>query len=140
MCLVLKYVERTKSGSFQYRRRVPKKVSPVITKREFKEKLGDTNREALAAYPRFHALVEREIAEAKLRLARAEAAGQPGASEREAYDEAMRRRADMIAVGMAERDLALAADSLADSYPQDECEPVGVSSWSATATQRRPRA
>jgi hypothetical protein len=64
MGLVLKHVERTKSGSWQYRRRVPKEVSEVIAKREFKRKLGESEREALAAYPRYHAEVEREIAEA----------------------------------------------------------------------------
>ena len=64
MRLVLKHVERTKAGSWQYRRRVPKEVSTIITKREFKRKLGDSEREALAAYPRYHAEVEKEIAEA----------------------------------------------------------------------------
>lgn len=126
MGLVLKHVERTKSGSFQYRRRVPRDVSVVITKREFKRKLGDSQREALAVYPRYHAQVEREIAEAKLRLTRAGAASQPGASEREAYAEALRRRADLISAGVSEEGLALTADSMADSYPQDEWEPVGV--------------
>lgn len=126
MGLVLKHVERTKAGTFQYRRRVPREVSAIITRREFKRKLGDSQREALAAYPRYHAQVEREIADAKLRLAGAVAASQPGASEREAYAEAMRRRADMISAGVAEEGLALTADSMADSYPQDEYEPVGV--------------
>ncbi|WP_394325857.1 DUF6538 domain-containing protein, partial [Rhodobacter capsulatus] len=59
MGLVLKHVEQTKSGSWQYRRRVPKDVSEVITKREFKRKLGDSQKEALAAYPQYHAQVER---------------------------------------------------------------------------------
>jgi hypothetical protein len=59
MGLVLKHLERTKSGKWQYRRRVPKAVSAVLTKREFKEVLGESQREALAAYPRFHAEVER---------------------------------------------------------------------------------
>ncbi|MCV2863332.1 tyrosine-type recombinase/integrase [Albidovulum sediminicola] len=122
----MKHVERTKSGSFQYRRRVPRDVAAIITKREFKRKLGDSEREALAAYPRYHAQVEREIADAKLRLAGAVAASQPGASEREAYAEALRRRADLISAGVSEEGLALTADSMADAYPQDEWEPVGV--------------
>lgn len=126
MGLVLKHVEHTKSGSFQYRRRVPRDVSAIITKLEFKRKLGDSEREALAAYPRYHAQVEREIAEAKLRLTSAEAASQPGASEREAYAEALRRRADLIAVGATEEGLELTADGIAGSYPQDEWQPVGV--------------
>jgi len=40
MGLVLKHIERTSSGSFQYRRRVPKEVSGIITKRQFKRKPG----------------------------------------------------------------------------------------------------
>lgn len=65
MGLVLKYVEKTKAGSFQYRRRVPKDVVAVIAKREFKKILGDSERGALAAYPQFHAQVEREISLAR---------------------------------------------------------------------------
>lgn len=126
MGLVLKHVERTKTGSFQYRRRVPKDVSAIITKREFKRKLGDSQREALAAYPQYHALVEREIADAKRRLAQMDAARMPGASERDAYTEAGRRRAALIAAGLTEDELALTADNMADSYPQDEWVPVGV--------------
>lgn len=126
MGLVLKHVERTKSGSFQYRRRVPRDVAAIIAKREFKRKLGDSERESLAAYPRYHAQVEREIEAARRRLALSDAASSPTASEREAYVEALRRRADLIEAGVAEEGLALTADSLADSYPQDEYEPVGV--------------
>lgn len=126
MGLVLKHVERTKSGSFQYRRRVPREVSAIITKREFKRKLGDSRNEALAAYPRHHAQVEREIEVARRRLALSGAASSPTASEREAYAEALRRRADLISAGVTDEGLALMADSMADSYPQDEWEPVGV--------------
>ncbi|MCE5975107.1 hypothetical protein LZA78_16655 [Sinirhodobacter sp. WL0062] len=126
MGLVLKHVERTKSGSFQYRRRVPKEVSGIIHKREFKRKLGASEREAIAAYPRYHAEVEREIATAKRRLASAQGASRPNASDREAYAEALRRRADLIAAGVTDDGLALAADSLAYSFPQDEYEPQGV--------------
>lgn len=126
MGLVLKHVERTKSGSWQYRRRVPKDVSEVITKREFKRKLGDSQKEALAAYPQFHAKVEREIEAARKRIAGAEAASGPNASEREAYAEALRRRADMVSMGATEDHMEIAADSLADSFPQEDHEPIGA--------------
>ncbi|ETD82256.1 site-specific integrase [Rhodobacter capsulatus] len=126
MGMVLKHVERTKAGSWQYRRRVPKEVASVITKREFKRKLGDSEKAALAAYPRYHAEVEREIAEAKRRLAGAAAASSSEASDRAAYAEALRRRADLIERGATEEDLALEADSRADSFPQDHFEPIGV--------------
>jgi integrase len=127
MGLTLKHVERTKSGSWQYRRRVPKDVSTIITKREFKRKLGESEREALAAYPRFHAQVEKEIAEAKLGRVRSEAASSVGATEREAYVEALRRRADLVAAGASPSDLELTADSMAEAYPHGwDYEPEGV--------------
>lgn len=126
MGLVLKYVERTKAGTFQYRRRVPKDVAAAITKREFKRKLGDSEKQALSAYPRYHAEVEREIAEAKRRLAEAVAASSPDASDRAAHAEALRRRAEMVELGATEEELELAADALADSFPQDGYEPLGA--------------
>lgn len=64
MGLVLKHVEKTKSGRWQYRRRVPKAAAEAIAKREFKRVLGDNEREAVKAYTKIHADVEREIAEA----------------------------------------------------------------------------
>jgi hypothetical protein len=126
MGLVLKHVKQTKSGSFQCRRRVPKAVNNIITKREFKQKLGDSRRDALAAYPRYHAQVEREIEAAIRRLEGAQVASRPDASDREAYAEALRRRADLIEAGASEEELALSADAMAESYAQDEWEPVGV--------------
>ena len=105
MGLVLKHVERTNAGNWQYRRRVPKEDSEVISKREFKRKLGESEREALAAYPRYHAEVEREIAKAKSGKGRAAAPGGAVLSGREAYAEALRRRADLVAAGASEEDL-----------------------------------
>jgi integrase len=122
MGLVLKYVERTKAGSWQYRRRVPQSVSAVITKREFKSKLGESEREALAAYPRYHAEVERLIEAAK----RGQAVAVGSMTEREAYAEALRRRADLVMAGTDEAMLYLAGDVLADRYPHSEAGPVGV--------------
>ena len=84
MGLVLKHVKQTKSGSFQCRRRVPKAVNNIITKREFKQKLGDSRRDALAAYPRYHAQVVQKIEAASRRLAGAQAATRLDASDREA--------------------------------------------------------
>ncbi|WP_294927415.1 hypothetical protein [uncultured Paracoccus sp.] len=111
MGLVLKYVETTKSGSFVYRRRVPKAVVGIIGKAMFKKKLGDTEREALAAYPRYHVQVEGEIAAAQKRLAApAGRASSPAsqtrlATEREAYAAALRYRADLIEAGTTEEGL-----------------------------------
>ncbi|RGP37728.1 tyrosine-type recombinase/integrase [Pseudotabrizicola alkalilacus] len=127
MGLILKHVGRTKAGIWQYRRRVPDEVSAIITKREFKRKLGDSEREALAAYLKYHTEVENEIAEAKLGRVRSETASSAKATEREAYAEALRRRADLVAAGASDRDLALTADSIAEAYPQGyDYEPQGV--------------
>lgn len=126
MGLILKHVEKTKSGSWQYRRRVPKDVAGVIMKREFKRKLGESEREAIAAYARYHATVEREIAEAKRGRVRSEVAGSAQASEREAYAEALRWRAELVALGASQEELEIAADNLADEYPQDYHGPIGV--------------
>ncbi|WP_156215116.1 hypothetical protein [Pseudorhodobacter antarcticus] len=120
----MKHVERTKSGSWRYRRRVPKGISEIITKRDFKKKLGDSEREALAAYPRFHAQVEREIEAAKRGRARSVAPSKAALSEREAYAEALRRRADLIDAGATEEDLEITAEMLSDQYPQDEDGPL----------------
>lgn len=126
MGLVLDHVVTTKSGSLHYRRRVPKDVAEVITKREFKRKLGDSRKEATGAYLRYHAQVEREISAARQRLALSAAASSSEASEREAYAEALRRRADLIEAGTTEQGLEIVADHMMDSYPQDEWEPVGM--------------
>lgn len=126
MGLILKHVEKTKPGSWQYRRRVPKDVAGVIMKREFKRKLGDSEREAIAAYARCHAAVEREIAEAKRGRVQSEVAKSAQASEREAYAEALRWRADLVALGASKEELEIAADNLADEYPQNYHGPIGV--------------
>ena len=89
----------------------------------FKKKLGDSRKDALTAYPRCHADVEREIAAAWRSL---EVGATPPRSEREAYAEALRRRADLIQAGTGEEELSIAADNLADSFPHDERGPYGL--------------
>jgi integrase len=126
MGLILKHVEKTKSGTWQYRRRVPKAVSSIIIKQEFKQKLGDSEREALKAWPTVHARVESEIAQAQRRLSQGRAAQLGNSTEREAYAEALRRRADLIETGASEKDLEFAADSIADKYPQEDWVPQGA--------------
>ena len=126
MGLVLKHIERTAAGGFQYRRRVPKDVASVITKAMIKKKLGDTEKEALAAWPKVHAQVEREIAAARHRLALSSSASSSEASNREAYAEALRRRADLVERGASEDDLALTGETMLDSLPQEDWVPVEV--------------
>lgn len=120
MRLVLRYVEKTKAGGWQYRRRVPKDLSAVILKREFKGKLGDSEREALAAYPAFHANVEREIAVAR-RSADTNAAAERGElSELQLYKLAYQRAVEM---GMLSTDWdgrSNLAEAIISQYPRDE--------------------
>lgn len=133
MGLVLKHVERTRSGKWQYRRRVPKDIRTVISKREFKRVLGDTQREALAVWSRYNAQVEREIAEARRSLAGGPAPrSAPSKTARELYAEALERVEALrrsIEHEEGEDLLALASDAILERYPTDRetGEPVGVS-------------
>lgn len=120
MRLVLRYVEKTKAGGWQYRRRVPKDLSEVFLKREFKGKLGDTEREALAYYPAFHAKVEREIAAARRSLDVDTAAQRGELSDLQAFRLALKRAVDM---GMESADwagLGELADSITNKYRREE--------------------
>ncbi len=129
MGLILKHIERTSTGSFQYRRRVPKDLLGVIGKTMFKKKLGDTRAEALAAYPRYHAQIEREIASARHRArlpSSADCVSSSPSTAREAYAAALRYRADLIEAGATEETLVHEGDSIADSFPQDDWTPQDV--------------
>lgn len=119
MGLVLKHVEQTKSGSFQYRRRVPKDVAAIITKREFKRKLGDSRREALAAYPGHHAAVEREIAAARKRISQTAVVNNGSTTDFEAYAEARQQVRDMAATGATRQDMLSAAEVIVNRYRID---------------------
>ncbi|TKW66952.1 MAG: hypothetical protein DI616_07700 [Paracoccus denitrificans] len=135
MGLVLKHIERTKSGGFQYRRRVPKDISGAFAKREFKRKLGDTEREALAAFPRYHAEVEREIEAARRRVKLGADVQQGAGTPREAYEQAVQRVRDMEAMGFNRADKLSAAEVIASRYPLDpETDaPIGASTVDAYA-------
>lgn len=120
MRLVLRYVERTRAGGWQYRRRVPKHLSSVILKREFKGKLGDTEREALAAYPAFHSKVEREIANAQRSTETYAAAERGDLSDLQLYKLAYERAVEM---GMLSTDWdgrGHLAESIISKYPRDD--------------------
>lgn len=120
MRLVLRYVEKTKSGSWQYRRRVPKDLSSVILKREFKGKLGDTEREALASYPGFHAKVEREIAAARKSADTTAAAERGELSDLQLHKLAYQRAVEMgmLSTDWDGRDHL--AQEIINRYPRDD--------------------
>ncbi|WP_415183261.1 tyrosine-type recombinase/integrase [Phaeovulum sp.] len=133
MGLVLKYVRRTKAGRWQYRRRVPKAVAEIISKLEFKGSLGDSEREALAAYPRFHAQVEKEIADAIQGGAQSVAADRGDLTERQAFEVALARAASLAPEGTRWIIRDAAAEAIAVQYPRDPetLDPIG-----ATAVDR----
>ena len=108
MGLVLRHVSKTKSGRWQYRRRVPKEVSQSFDFREFKRVLGDTEREALKVYPQFHAEVEQTIERAKCQAGQEAAADRGDLTERQAFTLA-RARAAMLsqdAIGATDEETA----------------------------------
>lgn len=120
MRLVLRYVEKTKAGGWQYRRRVPKDLSAVIQKREFKGKLGDTEREALAAYPTVHAKVEREIAEARRSTETAVAAERGELSDLQLFKLAHQRAVDMGMLSTDGDGRDHLAQAIIGQYPRDD--------------------
>lgn len=71
----------------------------------FKKKLGDSRKEATAAWPKVHAEIERTIAEAVRRRALASGLSLSNLTDRDAYAKALRRRADLIAAGASEEEL-----------------------------------
>lgn len=59
MGLVLKHVQERANGIFRYRRAVPQHLRAVLGKGEIVQVLGNSQNEALRAYPPVHAAVER---------------------------------------------------------------------------------
>lgn len=133
MGLVLKYVVNSKAGTFHYRRRVPKEVASTLGKREFKKLLGNSERDALAVYPRYHATVEREISDALRAQNRAVRRGPE--TDREAYVRAAEFVSDLERLGTPDHLLDITADSIIESYTADpdSGEPLGVSTYDAHA-------
>ncbi|WP_165802822.1 site-specific integrase [Pelagivirga sediminicola] len=124
----MKHVTQTKSGRWQYRRRVPKEVAQVIGKGEFKGILGDSRNEALAAYPKFHAVVEREIAKANEQAGGAVAADRGELTEHEAYPVA-RARAEYLASrasGRMGREAIIEAIASQYEMEPDTLDPIGA--------------
>jgi len=62
----LRYVTRTKTGSYEYRRQVPKALRGRVGKFEIKKVLGFSEAQAIRGYSAFHEQVERLLAAAKL--------------------------------------------------------------------------
>ncbi|MFT7578075.1 MAG: hypothetical protein ACI9XZ_004478, partial [Alphaproteobacteria bacterium] len=63
--LIVKHVVQTKTGSFTYRRRVPKGLREALGKTEIKKVLGASHGQALKHYQAFHNEVERLLQSAQ---------------------------------------------------------------------------
>ncbi|TCA20852.1 tyrosine-type recombinase/integrase [Rhizobium leguminosarum] len=63
--IILKYVTKTKTGSFEYRRQVPVTLRERLGRYEFKKVLGLTETEAIKAWPSYNDWVERQITNAR---------------------------------------------------------------------------
>lgn len=122
------YFEEYENG-WRYRRRVPKRLKQVISKREFKKKLGATEREGLAAYPAFHASVERQIKDADRKIALGQAADRGALTDKEAFRVAAERVSDMALEGVPWLVRQELADHFLEKYDRDPdtLDPVGVS-------------
>ncbi len=129
MGLALKHIEPTKSGRFQYRRLVPKNGVEVVGNREFKQILGSTEREALAAYPSVHVSVERQIAEAARTGTTKAAAARGELTEREVYEVALARAVELAPQGTDWGTREAIVESLSQPYTQDKRtrDPAGAS-------------
>lgn len=142
MGLVLKYVQRTKTGRWRYRRRVPDQLQSILGKREFVRSLGETERQALRSYPRVHAEAEAQLRSAVQQLVERKLADSREATPStrfEAHAQAMKLLVEYgYDVGSNAFDSddnghdwairTAIADQIASKYPEDEeGHPVGVS-------------
>lgn len=65
MGLTLKCIRLTRSGKYEFRKRIPRDVVELVGKSEFKRVLGETEREALRNYPKIRSQYEKLIEDAR---------------------------------------------------------------------------
>ena len=63
--LTVKHVQKRPNGTWRYRRRVPSELKDLVRKGEIVAPPGNSEQEAVRAYPRVHDLAEKTLAEAK---------------------------------------------------------------------------
>lgn len=140
MGLMLPYTRELPSGAWTYRRGVPDHLQSIIGKRTLTPKLGKNEREAVAAWPKVHAEVERRLRDAEMLLA-AQSLPQPKLTELETY---LKVIAKVRSMGFDPHDASVdlddpdsiaeaesrsyCADMILDSYPLDSAtgDPKGV--------------
>lgn len=130
----MKHVNRNTQGVWKYRRRVPGDIVGVIGKTEFKGMLGNSHKDALRAWPKFHAEIENQIAAARRGLSKSALIST--VTPRKAFQEALKQFNRVISSmpldGEAEEDGSFGprdifADSILADYPEDAYgQPVGV--------------
>lgn len=106
--LMVKYLSKNPQGKWQYRRDLPVALRPLLGKREIKKVLGETQAQALAAYPNFHAIAEKLISSAKAN----------GTKALEAYLQAQ-LKARRITTETSPDDRWMASHAFLDSFPDD---------------------
>ncbi|BBD38216.1 phage integrase family protein [Aminobacter sp. Y103A] len=117
MRLVLKHVVPTKAGTWHYRRRLPKDVSEVLGRGEFKRLLGSTEKEAVRNFPKVNAEFERLVSETRRRAAAAATPTLGAATPLEIHRAAERRA----------RELAQASITLgSESLPGDHYDAIDI--------------
>lgn len=123
MGLVLKYVQTTRAGTLHYRRKVPQAHRSAFGSTEWKRLLGNTQREAIAAYPKIHAEYERLLAVAVR-----------GPQQRPSVITALDHHAEAAARlrripdHVTDDDRDVWADTIVDAYPRhpEDGTPVGM--------------
>ena len=138
MRLVLKHVKHNpKANSWHYRRGVPKALQDVIGKREQKKKLGNTESEAIKAYPKVHKAFDAELKAARLELIKQSTATNTSTTPFYAFRKAMELSRELgcdpdcdgVEVGSDEEThRSVLTDTIAQKYPEDPetGHPVGV--------------
>lgn len=127
MGLVLKHVQQTNAGTWHYRRKLPRDVTALVGKNEFKRLLGSTEREALRSYPKVNGEFERLVAEARRR----NGAGLPAETPLELHRMAELRAQELAAMTVHIGGRTLpgsdpeAADVIRESYLSRQSDAAG---------------
>jgi hypothetical protein len=118
MGLVLRYARQTRTGKWQYRRRYPTALTDIIQRTEFKRALGDTEPEALRAYPRIDIEFQRIIAEAERQKANQDEPQTPLEVHRQAERRAREISSGVVFIGGRQLEASdpRAVDIIRDSY------------------------
>ncbi|MGC8732229.1 MAG: hypothetical protein ACP5RC_08225, partial [Halothiobacillaceae bacterium] len=136
MGLTVKYVRINKAGRYEFRRGVPEALREIIGAREIKKVIGATEAQALAAYPRVRAEVDKLLSTARTTAKAAETWTSPASeTSLEAWNKAMARFREFVPEEREDDEgyRAFVVDTLLRPYTvarptseQEEEDPLGV--------------